>query len=78
MQVWEQDPESMEKKLVIDVDPLVLVNDPNLTELLNTLYGSDQGVIRTKTGATDVIKKVLEWVGFVLLKIVEVGVEILL
>ena len=78
MQVWEQDPESMEKKLVIDVDPLVLVNDPNLTELLNTLYGSDQGVIRTQTGATDVIKKVLEWVGFVLLKIVEVGVEILL
>lgn len=68
----------MVDQLVIDVDPLVLVNDPNLHELLDTLYGSDQGVIRTQTGASDMIKKVLEWVGFVLLKIVEIGVEILL
>lgn len=68
----------MESKLVIDVDPLVLVNDPTLNDLLDTLYGNDQAIIRKQTGASDLVMKLLEWVGFVLLKMLEIGVEILL
>lgn len=36
-QIWEVDPESMIQKLIIDVDPLWMANDPNLHRLLESL-----------------------------------------
>ncbi len=76
LQVWEVDPETMTKQLIIDVDPLVLSNDPALHSLLDSLY-STGGVVRTQTGVADVFRTLLQWTGFILLKMLEVGVEIL-
>ena len=64
-------------KLIIDMDPLVLANDPTLHTLLESLYSEGQGIVMPQSTASDIVKKGLEWTGYVLLKLVELGVEIL-
>ena len=74
MQVWDRDPESNEIKLLIDADPLFLANDPSLHRLLRNLArGETAGVDGYST-----IMNILEWAGFLLLKALELIVEILL
>lgn len=38
-QIWEVDPDSLRQKLIIDVDPLWMANDPKLHRLLESLSG---------------------------------------
>ena len=76
MQVWDWDPETNEEKLLIDVDPLVLANDPTLNLLLDTLRGDDEGGKKRQKNTTT-FRTVLDWTGFLLLKTLEIAVEVL-
>jgi len=75
MQVWDWDPETNEEKLLIDIDPLVLANDPTLNHLLDTLRGYDGS--RKKRQNSTTFRTVLDWTGFLLLKTLEIAVEVL-
>lgn len=69
-----------QEKLVIDVDPLVLVNDPIVHELLDQLAISGDGTARTRAGKSqggEEQKGALEWIGVILLKIIEIAIEVL-
>ena len=76
-QIWDWDPESNSNKLLIDVDPLFLANDPALNRLLALLA---QGVVTgiNAEGEDGVFDTFLHWTGVVLLKVVEIAVEVLL
>lgn len=74
IQVWDRDVETNEEKLLIDVDPLVLANDPTLNHLLDTLRGYDGGRKRQNSST---FRTVLDWTGFLLLKTLEIAVEVL-
>ncbi len=69
--------ETMTDQLVIDADPLVLANDPALHNLLDSLYFSEISKISAESTTINVLKTALEWTGYILLKLLEVGVEIL-
>lgn len=75
MQVWDWDPETNEEKLLIDIDPLVLANDPTLNHLLDTLRGYDGSGKKRQNSTT--FRTVLDWTGFLLLKTLEIAVEVL-
>jgi len=74
--VWDWDPETQENKLLIDVDPLVLANDPALHQLLDSLKG-EEAVGRVKGGHYATFKSILNWTGFLILKTLEIAVEVL-
>lgn len=74
--VWDWDPETRENKLLIDVDPLVLANDPDLHQLLDSLKGEEE-VGRAKGGHYATFKSILNWTGFLILKTLEIAVEVL-
>lgn len=74
--VWDWDPETQENKLLIDVDPLVLANDPALHQLLDSLKGEEE-VGRVKGGHYATFKSILNWTGFLILKTLEIAVEVL-
>ena len=75
MQVWDWDPETNKEKLLIDLDPLVLANDPTLNHLLDTLRGDDWDGKKRRNTTT--FRTVLDWTGFLLLKTLEIAVEVL-
>ncbi len=62
---------------MIDADPLVLANDPSLHNLLDSLYSSGIAGTIPSGAVVNMLKTLLEWTGFILLKILQVGVEIL-
>ena len=75
--VWDWDPETQEKKLLIDADPLVLANDPALHQLLDALRGVEE-VGKGRGGHYATLKAILDWTGFLILKTLEIAVEVLL
>ncbi len=77
-QVWEWDPESNRIQLLIDVDPLILVNDPQLHVLLDRLLGIEEELTGKPAEYTGGVKTVVEWVGYVLLEILKIVLEVLL
>lgn len=62
---------------MIDADPMMLINDPKLTKLIETLSGSagGQGLAGKGKNAT---KDIIEFLGVVVVKLCEVLIEILL
>ncbi len=82
IQIWEWDPEKKREIMVIDADPMVLMNDPQLNELILYLQqDSGTGGGGTGGGAESNVKRVakntFEYAGIVLLKLLEILVEIL-
>ena len=77
LQVWELDPETNRKVLMIDADPMMLVNDPKLTQLIETIStrAGGQGLVGKGKNFT---KDILEFLGVVVVKLCEVLIEILL
>ena len=68
--------------MLLDADYTVLVNDPVLSEFIqrlssSTYYGKGQGVGSGKKGQRSFLKDLAELGATVLLKIVEVAIEIL-
>lgn len=75
LQVWEWDPEEDRKVLLIDADPMMLVNDPQLTNIIETLHGQDgYGGGRVKSASREVI----ESIGYIIVKLCEILIEIFL
>ena len=81
MQVWEWDPESKTDKLVVDVDPLRIANDPELTDVLQML-GADVTVTgkvaSSKKDGGNLFSTLAEYAGLVLVKFIEIAIEVLL
>lgn len=71
-QIWEFDHESNTTKLIIDIDPLWMANDPKLHRMLEWLSGSGGPVIGTSNWAG-----VLEWIIWFVVNIIHILVEIL-
>lgn len=64
--------------LLIDADPMMLVNDPKLTLLIETLTNSglaSQGMLGKGKNAT---KDVIEFIGVIVIKLCEIIIDILL
>lgn len=80
-QVWEWDPESKTDKLVVDVDPLRIANDPELTDVLQML-GADVTVTgkvaSSKKDGGNLFSTLAEYAGLVLVKFIEIAIEVLL
>ena len=74
-QVWDWDPEKKQNILLIDADPLLLVNDPQLNELIENLDYSE--TLGKGTQSKTTIKNTLEFAGYALLKILEILIEVL-
>ena len=55
---------------------LVLANDPALHQLLDSLKG-EEVVGRVKGGHYATFKSILNWTGFLILKTLEIAVEVL-
>ena len=70
-QVRESDPETGREEIVIDADPLALLNDPELQDLLT---GSATGSSADEPS----LGKLVEWVGWIMLKILELAAEVLM
>jgi len=85
LQVWDWDFEKQAQVLILDADYMVLVNDPVLIELvqkLNSSGGLSMGSGRRSIGSGkeekgNFLRNLAELGGTVLLKIIEVGIEIL-
>lgn len=75
LQIWDWDPESNSTKLLIDVDPLFFANDPPLNELLDLLV--EGGVVGAGSREETVVDTLIHWTGVVLVKLVEIAVEVL-
>lgn len=80
-QVWDWDPEKNREILLIDADPMVLVNSPQLTEIIETMalrggQDSPAGVGRASKGSTTA-KDFVEFIGVVFIKLCEILIEIL-
>ena len=78
-QIWDWDPESNTSKLLIDVDPLFFANDPTLNRLLDHLalggvaYFSGSG----SAGEESALVTIVRWTGVVLVKLLQIAIEIL-
>lgn len=74
-QVWDWDHESQSQRLLIDVDSLLVANDPTLHTLLEEITvgkrPSESG------GMKDTLKTIAEWGLWLLLKTLELIVEVL-
>lgn len=82
-QVWDWDPEKNREILLIDADPMVLVNSPQLTEMIDTMsvdvdMGGQDGLHlgRARKGGTT-LKDIMEFMGVAFLKLCEILIEIL-
>lgn len=76
VQVWEWDYEADKEMLVIDADPMLLVNDPQLTQIVETLHWN-RGWAAGAMGTGKTAKEVLEFIGVIFVKLCEVLFEIL-
>ena len=75
VQIWDWDPESNTDKLLIDVDPLFFANDPSLHQLLEQLV--EGGVATAGSKQESMMDTLVHWTGVVLVKLVEIAVEVL-
>ena len=73
--MWEWDPEANAEVLVIDANPMLLINDPKVTKIVETLHKEGQSTV---TKAKNSTKEVLEFLGVIVVKLCEILVEILL
>ena len=71
-QVWEYNHETQRDQLVIDIDPLLLANDPGLHRTIESMHHGGG------TAAGSWIREGAEWALWVLLKLIEFGVEVVL
>ena len=62
-------------KLLIDVDPLFFANDPTLNRLLDQLVQG--GVAHTGDGEESTLQTIIHWTGVVLVKVLQIALEIL-
>ena len=63
--------------LLIDADPMVLVNSPQLTEMIESMsVEGPAGVGRTSKGSNS-FKDIVEFMGIVFLKLCEILIEVL-
>ena len=62
-------------KLLIDVDPLFFANDPTLNRLLDQLVQG--GVAYTGDGEESTLQTIIHWTGVVLVKVLQIALEIL-
>lgn len=81
LQIWDWDYDKGAQVLLIDADRMVLVNDPILVEYVQqldgTYYGGRRGGRTAKEKKTSFFKDVAEVGAAVILKILEVAIEIL-
>ena len=77
-QVWDWDPDTNQRQLLIDIDPLVMSNDPRLFQLLEGLAGGEEVQSGQRSTVYGALKTVIEWVGYVLIKGLEIAIEVLL
>lgn len=77
LQVWEWDPETNRQVLLIDADPMMLANDPRLTQMIETLHGSPPSGGRGAKGKS-ITKEVIEFIGVIVVKLCEILIEVLL
>jgi hypothetical protein len=75
--VWEWDYEKNRRMLMIDADPMMLMNDPKLTEVIEGLQagGGSSGILGKGKNTT---KEVIEFFGYIIVKLCEILIEILL
>lgn len=73
-QIWEIDHESNTTKLVIDVDPLWIANDPKLHRLLESVLV--QGYFQSDEASSWIIIK--DWIVWLLVNFLHLVVEVLL
>ena len=71
--MWDWDPETKQTILLIDAYPMLLLNDPKLNEVVRGLLHQSFD----KTVTRNWFKEVLSLAGFVLLKLFEILIEIL-
>lgn len=76
LQVWEWDPEKDRKMLLIDADPMMLVNDPKLTNIIETLHIPGSYGVAGKVKSTS--KEVIEFILLMIVKLCDILIEILL
>lgn len=75
--MWDRDPEVEQDVLVIDADPMRVVNDPRLNEFIARLQQDSQTHPGTGTKKESTGHKVVEFLGAVLIKFFEVLIEAL-
>lgn len=77
-QVWEYDHEAKMEKLVIDVDPLWLANDPKLHQRLEVLkeHSGRDGAASSKSAGW--VYATFEWSVWVLIKLIEIAADVAL
>ena len=74
-QVWEFDPESKVEKLVIDVDPLWLANDPQLHRSIELL--KEQRIVELASSKrSGWVTSTFEWSLWLLIKLIEIAAEV--
>ena len=73
--MWDWDPESQKQRLLIDLDSLLVANDPILNTLLEELT-KDKSVVEGG-GVQHAVKTAVEWGLFLFLKMLEFVVEVL-
>ncbi len=76
-QVWDWDPGTNQPYLLMDVDPLILANDPHLHHWLDAISGKGAEQTAGEAGYVAGVRTVFEWVGYVLLEILKIVIEIL-
>lgn len=75
MQVWDWDPITKQDVLLIDADPMMVLNDLELTLLVERIQSSDYSATAGKTGSK--LMDILHFMGVVLIKLLEILVEII-
>ncbi len=79
-QVWDWDYEQQREVLLIDADPMRVVNDPRLNEFIEKLYQDSQARTAPNTGGRKEEspgRQFIEFMGVVLIKLFEVLIEII-
>lgn len=74
-QVWELDPESKTQRLIIDVDPLWMANDPKLHRMLEML--SSTGYVTSHNQLTSYLIIIKDWILWFIVNFLHIAVEIL-
>lgn len=78
LQVWEWDPETNRKVLMIDADSMMLLNDPKLTLLIETLPNSRMGGQGLLGKGKNTTKELIEFMGVIVVKLCEILIDILM
>lgn len=63
--------------MLIDADPVMLVNDPKLTMIIETLHSPRSYGATRKVKNTSNLKEVIEFIGVIIVKLCEILIEIL-